>query len=100
MFWKYGTQTNLNFYEYQYLKRFGGRQDLDPGAIMMVNAPTNDEGAGNIRTRNGGAYLDNTRTGWADWRYGVQVGAVGANGLGPRIEPHVFYVNPVGLVPV
>lgn len=100
VFWKYGTQTNMSFYEYQYLNRFGGTQDLDPGCFTIISAPTKDEGAGYERAREGGAYLDNTRTGWADFRYLVQVAAVGTQGSGPRIEPHVFYVNPTGLVPV
>ncbi len=101
VFWKYGTQTNLNVYDYQFLQRLGKRQDLDPGVFLFVNTPTASEGTpfSSLRedTEN---YLDNGRTGWADWRYGIQVAAVGALGSGPRIEPTVFYINPTGLVPV
>jgi len=100
VFWKYGTQTNMNYYEYDYLQRFGKGQDLDSGCILMVDAPTGNEGQSLAHLRGAGAYLDNTRTGWADWRYGAMVAAVGALGAGPRIEPTVFYVNPTGLVPV
>src|SRR6266567_218548 len=101
VFWKYGIQTNLSYNEFLYQQRFGGAQDLDAGVIPMVTAPVDPEGEGDTRGREGKAFLDNTRSGWADWRYGIQVGAVGAvSSTGPRIEPHVFYINPVGLVPV
>jgi len=97
-FWKYGNQTNLDYREWLFLNRLGGTQDLDPGVVSMINAPTYGT-SGYERARTGKGYLDNTRTGWADWRWAVQVGTVGAQGT-PRIEPHVFYVNPTGLVPV
>lgn len=97
-FERFGNQTNLDYREYLFLNRLGGRQDLDAGAIPMIAAPVH--GRNNYRNRNGSNYLDNTRSGWADWRYGVEVASVGALGNGPRIEPHVFYINPTGLVPV
>lgn len=100
VFWKYGTQTNMNYYEFDYLQRMGKGQDLDPGCIMMVSAPTDSEGQAFVHNRDGDSYLDNTRTGWADFRYGVMVNSVGTLGSGPRIEPSVFYINPTGLVPV
>lgn len=97
-FWKYGTQTNLTTNDFHFLNRMGYNQDVDPGCIFMIDAPL--RGISEDHMRNGKAYLDNTRNGWSDWRYGVQVATVGAKGNGPRIEPHVFYVNPTGLVPV
>lgn len=101
VFWKYGTQTNLSVYDYQYLKRLGKTQDLDIGCFLFVQSPTNSEGQPfSLLQSVGDDYLDNTRTGWADWRYGIQCASVGTLGYGPRIEPTVFYVNPVGLVPV
>lgn len=100
VFWKYGTQTNMNYYEFDYLQRFGKGQDLDPGCILMISAPVDSEGQAFVHNRDGDSYLDNTRTGWADFRYGVMVNSVGALGSGPRIEPSVFYINPTGLVPV
>ncbi len=103
VFWKYGTQTNMNYYEYDYLNRLGKSQDLDPGCIFMIEAPTDSAGTSLSMLREGDGYLDNTRTGWADWRYGVMCSSVGVaagNNLGPRIEPSVFYINPTGLVPV
>ena len=100
VFFKYGTQTNMNVYEYQYLDRMGKSQDLDPGCFLIVQAPTDSAGSALSHLREGAGYLDNTRTGWADWRYLIMVGATGALGQGPRIEPTVFYRNPTGLVPV
>lgn len=100
VFFKYGTQTNLSVYDYQFLSRLGKSQDLDPGCFLLVEAPTDSEGTAFSLLRNGDNYLDNTRSGWADWRYGVNVTSVGTLGSGPRIEPTVFYVNPTGLVPV
>lgn len=98
VFWKYGLQTNMAVQEFQFLNRMNYAQDLDPGAIPMFMGPL--QNVVDKSNRDGNQYLDNTRNGWADWRYGVQVTSVGNFGLGPRIEPHVFYVNPVGLVPV
>lgn len=99
VFFKYGLQTNLSYNDWLFLNRIGWNQDLDPGCILMVKAPIRGYTA-NEFDRQPGGYLDNTRNGWADWRYGVQVSSVGTGGNGPRIEPHVFYVNPTGLVPV
>lgn len=103
VFWRYGTQTNMSYYESEALLRLGRKQDLDPGCIAMINAPTSQEGQNlsllwDDEPMN---YLDNTRNGWADWRYCVEVNTVASNlGAVPRIEPHLFYVNPTGLVPV
>jgi hypothetical protein len=101
IFYKYGTQTNMSVYDYQYLAgRFGKTQDLDPGCFLLVEAPTDSAGTPFSHLRDGDGYLDNTRTGWADWRYGFNVTSVGVLGSGARIEPTCFYVNPTGLVPV
>jgi hypothetical protein len=100
VFFKYGTQTNMSVYDYQFITRFGKSQDLDPGCFLMVEAPTDSAGTAFSPLREGDGYLDNTRTGWADWRYGVNATTVGVLGSGPRIEPTCFYVNPTGLVPV
>lgn len=101
VFWRFGTGSNLNVYDRHLLERKGKAEDPDIGCYFFVRNPTKSEGASFVHERKDtGAYLDNTRTGWADWRYGIQVAAVGAIGYGPRIEPTVFYVNPVGLVPV
>ena len=103
VFWKYGTQTNMSYYESELLLRLGRKQDLDPGAICMVDAPTTQEGQNTslVWDMNPGNFLDNTRNGWADWRYCISVGTVSSTlGANPRIEPHLYYVNPTGLVPV
>ena len=98
-FWKYGLQTNLSVNEFFALKRIQNRRDISPGVIPMIDAPLQG-GPNKPYSRDGHNYLDNTRTGWADWRYGVEVATVGALGAGPRIIPCIFYVNPSGLVPV
>jgi hypothetical protein len=100
VFYKYGTQTNMSVYDYQFLDRLGKSQDLDPGCFLLVQAPTDSAGQALSHLRMGDGYLDNTRTGWADWRYGANASTVGALGSGPRIEPTCFYINPTGLVPV
>lgn len=102
-FWKYGTQTNMSIQEYFYLKRLDFKQDLDQGIIPIFTGPITRQGDPHLRSNK--QYLDNTRDGWPDWRYNVTVAAVGTgtlNGLQctPRIEPHLFYINPTGLIPV
>lgn len=99
VFWKYGLQTNTTYNDFLFTNRLQFNQDLSPGVIPMFSAPVY-QGAGFRENSNGKNFLDNTRGAWADWRYGLQVTSVGALGNGPRIEPHVFYVNPVGLVAV
>jgi hypothetical protein len=96
-FEEYGTQTNKTLNDYWFLERLNHRQDLDQGVLMPVHAPL--DGMNTYRDRRGNNYLDNTRTGWADWRWGVNVTAVGTV-CNPRVEPHVYYINPTGLVPV
>lgn len=96
----YGDVNNLDVNDYFMLERMNGRQDLDEGVIILNHAPVNSEGQSIIHDRLGKDYLDNTRQGWSDWRYGIKVGSVGTGGNGARIEAHDFFVNPTGLVPV
>ncbi len=99
-FFKFGVSTNLDVREFFTLKRWVFGQDLDEGVVPMIHAPLSYHSTmGNENARTGKNALDNSRTGWADWRYAVQVGSTGAFAQ-PRIEPFVVYVNPVGLVPV
>lgn len=103
VFWRFGNQTNMSYYESELLLRLGRKQDLDPGAIAMVCAPVDQPGQNTsfVWDEMVSNYLDNTRTAWADWRYCVTPTSVSStNGASPRIEPHLFYVNPTGLVPV
>lgn len=103
VFWRYGTQTNMSYYESENIMRLGRGQDLDPGVIAMVRAPVDQPGQNTsyVWDENVSNFLDNTRTGWADWRYCVSPGTVSStNGAVNRIEPQLFYVNPTGLVPV
>lgn len=103
VFWRYGSQTNMSFFEYMNILRLGRKQDLDPGCIAMVQAPTDQPGQNTslIWEMDPGNFLDNTRNGWADWRYCVTPTTVSStNGANPRIEPQLFYINPTGLVPV
>ncbi len=102
-FWKYGLQTNLDVRDWLYLQRLQNKQDVDQGVYPLISAPS--YGFADPGSRSGKGYLDNTRSGWPDWRYTVTVASVGngtLNGLQciPRIEPHVFYINPIGLIPV
>lgn len=107
-FWKYGIQTNLNVLDFFYLKnRLEFNQDLDEGIVPFFNAPVYRNNG--YRVTNGNAYFDNTRNGWPSWRYGIQLtsltpiaGAAAAQfaAVVPRIEPHVFFINPAGLQPV
>lgn len=103
VFEKYGTQTNLNVGDFFYMKRLNFTQDLDQGVIPWIHGPVVRQGDPHIRT--GRQFLDNSRNGWPDARFCVTPTAVGngtLNGLpvAPMIEPHLFYLNPVGLVSV
>ncbi len=97
-FQRWGNQTNLSYNDYLFQNRMEFGQDVDPGVIPWIKAPLH--GSSGFRQTDGRMYLDNTKVGWPDARYGVQVNAVGSLGAGPRIEPYVFYINPVGLVAV
>lgn len=100
---KYGLQTNLDIRDWLYLNRLDAKQDIDQGVIPIFAGPTLRQGDPHLKSNR--QILDNSRAGWPDWRYCVNVAAVGTgtlNGLpcAPRIEPHVFYINPTGLIPV
>jgi hypothetical protein len=96
-FQRFGNQTNTLYNDYLFLNRMQFNQDVDPGVIPWITAPLYQSTG--FRTTDGKMYLDNTKTGWPDSRYGVQVNSVGTV-CGPRIEPYVFYINPIGLVAV
>jgi hypothetical protein len=99
-FWAYGTQTNLNVYDWFIMqRRLHNQGDIDEGVLPMVQAPI--IGQSSPFARDGNQYLDNTRNGWPAWNYGITLTTVTANaGINPRIEPFTVYVNPVGLQPV
>ena len=102
-FERYGAQTNLDIRDWLYLRRLDFKQDLDQGVYPLVEGPVIRQGDPHIRK--GVQYLDNTRTGWPDWRYCLSPTSIGTGTLNgfpcnPRIEVVTIYVNPTGLVPV
>lgn len=103
VFERYGAQTNMSINDYFFKNRMNFKQDLDQGVIPFIHGPVTRLGDPHLRT--GKQYLDNSRNGWPDWCYCVVPTAVGSGTINgqpcnPVIEPHVFYINPVGLVPV
>jgi hypothetical protein len=99
-FWKVGTGTNLSVNEWFNEMRFTLGQDLDPGMFVPVCAPI--YGEADESNLNGTAILncDPTKGGYSDIHYGISFNSLAATlaGVTPRVETHVLYVNPTGLV--
>lgn len=99
-FWKVGTGTNLSIQEwFNDIRDFLG-QDLDEGIWPSVFAPVYMEpDSSNL---NGSAVLnaDPSRGGWTDVHYGIQLNSLAStlSGVTPRVETHLIYVNPQGLI--
>jgi hypothetical protein len=100
VFEKWGIGSNLDVREYFGQVQRQLQQALDEGVIPLVYGPTAN--VPDPDALEGMQYLDNTPNGWTDARYGLQFSAVNAlGGAGmARVEPHVIYVNPTGLIPV
>lgn len=98
LFWKYGVGTNISVLEFfaQLRRKFG--QDIGggrEGVIPVVYAPSFN--TVDPDSQSGIGFMNTTAKGWTDVNYGLQVGATGANG-NPRVENHLIYINPVGLI--
>lgn len=99
-FWKVGTGTNLSIQEWFNDIRSMLGQDLDEGIWPTVFAPVQNEA--DESNLNGSAILncDPSRGGWTDVHYGIQFNSLAStlSGVTPRVETHLVYVNPQGLV--
>lgn len=100
LFWAYGTGTNLDVREYFTDIRYLLNQDLSQGIIPIAIAPEYNEG--DPANRNGNHILncDPSRNGWSAIHYGLQMATVSSplTGVTPRVECHLIWVNPQGLV--
>ncbi len=99
-FWKVGTGTNLSVQEWFNDIRAMLGQDLDQGIIPTVFAPVYNEA--DESNMNGSHILncDPSRGGWTDIHYGIAVNSLAStlSGVTPRVETHVVYLNPAGLI--
>lgn len=99
-FWQYGLGTNINVYEFfaDNIRRVIGQDLPDEGVIPIVVAPAN-YATQDARAGNGVMYMNTMPSGWTDINYGLQVTSAGAQtGVNPRVECHLIFVNPVGLI--
>lgn len=95
LFYRYGLNTNMDTREWynDICGEQGGwlQQDLDEGIFPIVHAPIFEQSDAGILE--GQHYLDmTTSSGWTDFHYGLQLGAVGSNGA-PRVEVHAIILN-------
>jgi hypothetical protein len=100
LFWAYGTGTNLDIREFFTDIRYLLNQDLSQGIVPLAMAPVyNEADPGN---RNGSHIMncDPARNGWSAIHYGIQLATVTSplSGVTPRVECHLVWVNPRGLV--
>jgi hypothetical protein len=100
LFWAYGTGTNLDIREYFTDIRYLLNQDLSQGIIPLAMAPVYNEA--DPSNRNGSHIMncDPARNGWSAIHYGIQLATVTSplSGVTPRVECHLVWVNPRGLV--
>jgi hypothetical protein len=95
LFYRYGLNTNMDTREWynDLCGEQGGwlQQDIDEGVFPLVSAPIFEQSDAGILE--GQHYLDmTTSSGWTDFHYGLQLGAVGSNGA-PRVEVHAIIIN-------
>jgi hypothetical protein len=94
-FWKFGLGTNLSVNEFFLeIRRQIGQDLIDEGIIPLVVAPTYSTVLGEL---DGVNYMDTRPSGWTDVNYGIQVGATGVV-ANARVECHLIFINPVGLI--
>lgn len=100
LFWSYGTGTNLDVREFFDDIRWLLKQDLSPGIVPLAYAPV--YGEADASNRNGSHIMncDPSRNGWSAIHYGIQMATVSSplSGVTPRVECHLIWVNPQGLV--
>lgn len=100
VFWKYGLGTNVSVNEFflDGVRRVIGQDLPDEGIIPVVVAPTYN--VADPAILDGVNYMNTMPSGWTDINYGVQVGSVGTQGgtVAPRVENHLIFINPVGLI--
>lgn len=100
LFWAYGTGTNLDIREFFMEIRALLKQDLSPGIVPLCYAPIANEA--DASNRNGSHIMncDPARNGWSAIHYGIQLATVTSplTGVTPRVECHLVWVNPRGLV--
>lgn len=96
VFWKYGLGTNLSVNEFFLEQRRVIGQDMpDEGIIPLVVGPTYS--SADPAVLDGIAYMDTRPSGWTDINYGIQVAATGVV-ANARVETHLIFINPVGLI--
>lgn len=100
LFWAYGTGTNLDIREYFADIRYLLNQDLSQGIIPLAFAPVYNEADPGNRNGNHIMNCDPARNGWSAIHYGIQMATVSSplSGVTPRVECHLIWVNPRGLV--
>lgn len=99
-FWQFGLGTNISVNEFfmDWIRRVIGQDLPDEGIVPIVVAPSNYTVV-DPSLRNGIMYMNTMPSGWTDINYGLQLTATGAQtGINPRVECHLIFVNPVGLI--
>ena len=106
-FWQFGLGTNVGVNEYfAEIRRILG-QDLDEGIIPFVYAPVWT--IPDPQHLDGIMYLNTLPSGWTDVNYGLQVTSIGNGGtaastlaspgaVNARVECHLIFINPIGLI--
>jgi hypothetical protein len=99
-FWKVGTGTNLSIYEWFNEMRFNIRQDLSEGIVPLAFAPIYNEADPDNLNGSHIMNCDPARGGWSAVHYGIQFNSLAStlSGVTPRVECHLIWVNPQGLV--
>jgi hypothetical protein len=100
-FWQFGLGTNIQVPEFfaEFRRVFG--QDFDEGIVPIILGPTYMESDPLAST--GIASMNTLPSGWTDINYGLQLTSVGSGTINslacnPRVECHLIFVNPVGLI--
>ena len=100
-FWQFGLGTNIQVPEFfaEFRRVIG--QDFDEGILPIMVGPIYMEPDPLMQT--GIASMNTLPSGWTDINYGLQLTSVGSGlintlACNPRVECHLIFVNPVGLI--
>lgn len=94
-FMSWNVSNNISVFDYYHRRRLEWGQDLDPGVIVWVNAPTRN--VVDSDNRNGTQVLNMMAGGYPAATHAYQVTTVSSTNYTPRIETFLISMNYNGL---
>lgn len=94
-FMSWNVSNNISVFDYYHRRRLEWGQDLDPGVLVWVNAPTRN--VVNSDNRNGTQVLNMMAGGYPAATHAYQVTSTSSTNFTPRVETFLISMNYNGL---